>query len=769
MHRLVVLLFMLSPAIAFAQSRQLAKNAEAEKKTSSLLRAATDCYAAGDGQKGKTTLLEAFNYCTAKEYLPGQLSSFLAIAQHITQDETLFPELVADQDKMITRYKGSAEKKAIRSGQDSVTNCLLSAVLHLYHENRTDASLKLCAQVIEFRKLTDPKDIRPYDMMTLFSIYKGDLNKALFYGLKAASIQENSGKIDLSERPYDNLGIAYAQLGNDDVALRYFQRAISILREKDTVVYGEILKNITQSLLRLGKPELALLVVNENITPRSFADPYDRETIKEIYGNCYLALGLYDNAEKNYLERYNAVARMNDKVELLIASVPLAKLYIKTGEYKKAVFYLNQLASDTNKEWEPISVQRDVQNMLFQTDSAGGNYPSALDHIKLYKLLNDSIFNTTKNRQIEELKVQYETVKKDQRIQLLRKQGILQEGKLQQEQLAHLMEIQNKKQQLEVLGYQAEKKDKDIKLQKQHIELLIKQGELENAALQRTVFIRNVSLAGAILLIILLLLVYNRYRIKRKNNIILQNQKTIIRQNNIDLKLLNDKQHRLLAEKEWLIKEVHHRVKNNMQIIISLLNAQTEFLENPFALNAIVESRERMQAVALIHQRLYLSNETDLIDMRAYITELMDYLDSGFSSSGNISYQIAVDDIELDIAQVVPLGLIINEAITNAVKYAFPAGRSGVIKTELLYTTDKKMLLRISDDGIGFPHYSAIGESNSFGIQLIRLFAEQLEGELSFETHQGVSISLLFKEQQRLDDFSYFLTSQIQHGEDIDC
>ena len=176
-----------------------------------------------------------------------------------------------------------------------------------------------------------------------------------------------------------------------------------------------------------------------------------------------------------------------------------------------------------------------------------------------------------------------------------------------------------------------------------------------------------------------------------------------------------------------------------------------------------------MQAVALIHQRLYLSNETDLIDMRAYITELMDYLDSGFSSSGNISYQIAVDDIELDIAQVVPLGLIINEAITNAVKYAFPAGRSGVIKTELLYTTDEKMLLRISDDGIGFPHYSAMGESNSFGIQLIRLFAEQLEGELSFETHQGVSISLLFKEQQRLDDFSYFLTSQTQHGEDIDC
>ena len=667
MHRLIILAFMLSSAGAFGQSSRLSKDTT-ECRATILLQTAADDYAAGNLQQGKATLLEVFNDCVARKYLA-----------------------------------------------DSVTNFLLKAVFHLYGENKTDLSLKLCAEVIEFRKVTDPSDIRPYDMMTLFSIYKGNLDQALFYGLKAVSIQENSGNLALSERPYDNLGIAYAELGNNDLALRYFQKAISILREKDTVVYGEVPKNITKLLLRLGKPEQALSIVNANITSRSFDNPYDKETIREIYGNCYFALGRYAAAEKNYLERYNAVARLNDKVELLIASVPLAKLYIRTGEYGKAGFYLARLASDTNKGWIPVSVQRDVQNMLYQADSASGNYSSALHHFRDYKILNDSIFNTTKNRQIEELKVQYETVKKDQ-----------------------------------------------------HIQLLIKQGELKNAALQRTVFVRNVSLVGAILLVALLLLVYSRYRIKRKNNLILQGQKTIIRQNNIDLHLLNEQQQKLLAEKEWLIKEVHHRVKNNMQIIISLLNAQAESLENPFALNAIIESRERMQAMALIHQRLYLSKENTLINMRSYLGEMIDYLDSGFSNAGNISFQVAVDDIELDIAQVVPLGLMINEAITNAVKYAFPDGRSGVIRIVLRRAAEDNLLMKISDNGIGFPRDSAIGESDSFGIQLMRLFAEQLEGDLSFENHRGVSISLAFKEQKRVDNISYLLTRQTPHGEDID-
>jgi two-component sensor histidine kinase len=593
---------------------------------------------------------------------------------------------------------------------------LLKGVQRLYQDNKTDLSLSICAQVIEFRKVIDPTDIRAYDMMTLFSIYKGDLDKALLYGLKAASIQENAGTRDQSERPYDNLGKAYAELGKNDLALKYFQRAISILRKRDTVVYGEILKNITQLLLRMGKPEEALSVVNENLSSRSFADPYDRETIKEIYGNCYFALGQYEAAEKNYLERYSAVARMHDKVELLIASLPLARLYMKTGKFDKAGFYLNQLIGDSNKGWVPISVQRDVQNMLYQADSARGDYSAAVGHIKLFKLLNDSIFNTAKNRQIEELRVQYETEKKDQQIQLL-----------------------------------------------------VNQSDLKNAALQRTRFIRNVSLVGAVLLIILLLLGYNRYLIKRKSNISLEAQKEIIRQNNIDLHLLNDRQNKLLAEKEWLMKEVHHRVKNNMQIIISLLNAQAEFLDNPFAVNAIVESRERMQAMALIHQRLYLSHENTLIGMRSYVREIVEYLDSGLSNAGRISFELSVDDIDLDIAEVVPLGLVINEAVTNAIKYAFPDGRPGVIRIALQRTVDRFIKMRISDNGVGFTRGSPIEESNSFGIQLIRLFAEQLEGTLTFETERGVAISLFFQEQEAVDDISHLQTRQTSYGENTDC
>ena len=776
MHKPLLILLMLLPITFFGQSSnaiiratdiQPEKNTETDSRTLLLLQSANADYAKKDLQKGKATLLEAFNYCSNKKYLDGELKSFIAIATHVAADESLYTELLTTQNKIITSNKSPTARREIRVIQDSAMKVLLNAAIQLYFDNKIQSVEKFCLQLIEFRKVCDPSDIRPYDMMSLYSVYSGNLNKALLYGLKAASIQEKKANAILSERPYDNVGKAYSELGNNELALQYFYKAISILRKKDTVVYATLLKNITQVFLRMGKPEQALSVLNENIASRRFDDPFDKETIKDIYGNCYLALGQYDAAEKEFLERYSETARLNSKVALLIASAPLAKLYMIKSDYKKASFFLDQLASDTNRSLVPISVQRDVQNMLYQSDSANGNYASALSHLKLHKVLNDSIFNTTKNKQIEELKVQYETAKKDQNIQLLTKQSLLQATTLRQEQLHYQLENEQKKQQFELLAYQAEKKNKDIKLQEQHIQLLIKQDELKNAALQKTLFTRNVSLVGAVLLILLLVLLYSRYRIKQKNNIELQTQKDIIRQKNKELQLLNDQQHKLLAEKEWLMKEIHHRVKNNMQIIISLLNAQAEFLENPSALSAILESRERMQAMALIHQRLYLSNENTLINMRSYVKEMVSYLHSSFANPGNISFQVAVEDIELDIAQVVPLGLMINEAITNAVKYAFPDGKSGTVRIVLQRMQNEHLLMKITDNGKGFHHNSPIEASTSFGIQLMRLFAEQLEGKLSFETEKGVSISLLFKEQQNIDNISYSLTTQQQDGENI--
>ena len=253
-------------------------------------------------------------------------------------------------------------------------------------------------------------------------------------------------------------------------------------------------------------------------------------------------------------------------------------------------------------------------------------------------------------------------------------------------------------------------------------------------------------------LVIMTLLVL-RYRARQKNNRFLQVHQ------------------KLLAEKEWLLKEIHHRVKNNLQIVISLLNAQSDFLDNPSALHAIRESRQRMQAIALIHQKLYQPDNSTLIDMRSYIKEMVAYLENGFTDNEKINFKLSIDDSKLDVSQAVPLGLILNEAITNAIQHAFPSDRRGLITIELQHPgfppqeprvppvipppespdippgDPPDILLEITDDGQGLPAGFDLSGSNSLGIQLMKLFAEQLEGEIHFHSGQGVKITLLFKQQ----------------------
>jgi two-component sensor histidine kinase len=126
-----------------------------------------------------------------------------------------------------------------------------------------------------------------------------------------------------------------------------------------------------------------------------------------------------------------------------------------------------------------------------------------------------------------------------------------------------------------------------------------------------------------------------------------------------------------LTEKEWLLKEIHHRVKNNLQVVMSLLDSQADFLQDKVALSAIQESQHRVQAMALIHQKLYQSESLARIPMRSYIEEVVAYLNDSYSRYQPIGFDLSVDDIELDVTLAVPLGLIINEAITNAFNMHF--------------------------------------------------------------------------------------------------
>jgi len=306
--------------------------------------------------------------------------------------------------------------------------------------------------------------------------------------------------------------------------------------------------------------------------------------------------------------------------------------------------------------------------------------------------LNDSIFNETKNWQIEELQVQFET----------------------------------------------EKKEKDIKL-------LNNQNQLQAVSVEQANKSKNITLAFVALLLIIVGLLFNRYLIKQKSNRKLEANQKELDQKNLFLETLNTEQDKLLKEKEWLIKEVHHRVKNNLQMVTGLLYSQSIYLEDDTARRAVNDSLRRMQAISLIHQKLYQNENSSTIDMPAYINDLVRYLHESFDTNNQITFKQTIEPLALDVSQAIPVGLIITEGIVNAIKYAFPNEQKGVVSLQLQYDGIDQLLLKISDNGIGLPAGLDAMEHRSLGLDLMQGLTRQLKGSFQIESNNGVHITIRFQ------------------------
>jgi two-component sensor histidine kinase len=186
-------------------------------------------------------------------------------------------------------------------------------------------------------------------------------------------------------------------------------------------------------------------------------------------------------------------------------------------------------------------------------------------------------------------------------------------------------------------------------------------------------------------------------------------------------------------------------VKNNLQIVMSLLSSQAAYLEDEKALLAIQESQNRIHAISLSHQKLYLSEKIALIDMSAYIREVVEYLHDSLQMQDQVRFNLSVDPIELSGAVAVPLGLIINEAVTNSLKYAFPGGRKGQISISLRQSDQQGCLLTVADDGIGLPADFDLSRSRSLGMNLMKGLSKQLDGSLKIESADGLTIQVRFR------------------------
>ncbi|MEE8624961.1 MAG: histidine kinase dimerization/phosphoacceptor domain -containing protein, partial [Acidiferrobacterales bacterium] len=200
-----------------------------------------------------------------------------------------------------------------------------------------------------------------------------------------------------------------------------------------------------------------------------------------------------------------------------------------------------------------------------------------------------------------------------------------------------------------------------------------------------------------------------------------------------------------LKEKELLLKEVHHRVKNNLQIMSSLLNLQSGYINDKQTLEMFKESQNRVKSMALIHEKLYESEGLTGIDFAEYIRNLTAYLFRLYEVNAKaISLKIDAEKVFLDVSTAISCGLILTELLSNALKYAFPAGREGEIFIDLRSHSNERIKLSVSDNGIGLPKDLDFRNTDSLGLQLVCALTDQLRGTIELERSAGTAFVITF-------------------------
>jgi len=542
-----------------------------------------------------------------------------------------------------------------------------------------------------------------------------------------------------------------------DIAVKGMQISRRI---RDFDMFYSIFKNLASSLFYQNKYKEALsLSINtfKEVPPSS---NFQRRMINGIIGKCYLELNKPDKAEPYYLEMNKYVQGMSHEFKsgeiyenyLSKHYIDMAELYVALKKYQKASTFLHHFEEVSRKTMFDSYRLRSLEIQI-KIDTAKGDFRSAFLNATLFKKIYDSIGNLQSKRAVADLVLKYGSDKKDQDIllgqknlELLKKQQIIQDNKLMQTEMKLELEKRAAFQQQQVNLLERQKRDNDLQLakyaverQKSKISLLNKESLLHYAALDKEKMLRNIILIGlAFLLIIIGLLIYG-YNLKIANN-----RRLLLQKNEIDSK--NQSLKKLVSEKEWLLKEIHHRVKNNLQIIMSLLHTQSFYLKDPAALGAIKDSRNRVHSISLMHKKLYQEENIGSINLKAYIREIVDYLRQSFSIKQEIRFDLDIADLLVDPSQAVPIGLILNEAITNSIKYAFPSDNKGVISIKLT-RRDSELLLNISDDGIGLQDKYMDPKSSSLGLELIQGLSSDLNGICKIKNDNGTSIFIKFPYQ----------------------
>ena len=529
--------------------------------------------------------------------------------------------------------------------------------------------------------------------------------KANFYAKKGLEVAENINNPSMEAWATHVLGESYDYLGKADSALIYFEKSISIkrkLNDKD----GEGASNIGIGMLYFYQKDLskAEQYFNQALTLYTQVNNEKRmgaalNNLGAVYRNQHQ----YEKAIKTYNQAYDLKLKTNDSIGMVNALANLGTAYQYLKQYDKAEKYLMQ-SQDILQKINAKNNQIINFAALAQLKMEQGKYAESKSFLEEGIAIGENLDQPHEMMELYKVYTVLDSLSGDYK-----------------SAFNHLL-LQN--------DFEKKISQANSKREMEKLELIYQTKEKENELALRQTIIQNRNktiwvIAGisALLLIALLRLFWLRSKLHKSN-----------RQLNA-----------LVKEKENLVKEIHHRVKNNLQVISSLLNMHVRKVQDPQSKKIFDDGISRIQAMSLIHQNIYAHSNLQQIQPREYVEKLVQQLFVTYQIPDKaIKIQTSIDDVDLDIEKLMSIGLILNEILSNAFKYAFNGSKTGTIDILLHQPKPNEMEMIVKDNGSGISIEMIDEPGDSLGMRLIQAFSEKLKATLSIGNVNGTTYKFIF-------------------------
>lgn len=557
---------------------------------------------------------------------------------------------------------------------------------------------------------------------------QGNYVNALIYLNEALELSDATKNDELLVRAYNSLGIYYNDRGDNVVSSDFYLKSLHLSREiSDTLGMIRPLVNLSGIYMDQGRPEKAIEYAEEGLVLSRASKSTRGETyLLNNLAIAYNASGELDIA-KNYLENALEISYgLKDEEAKARNHSNLCDNHTQKKEFEQARFHCLKADSLLSLIDSPRS------QLLFSLTFgdyyiATGQTNNAIQMAdKALSIAQESAFSVHIGDVYDLYHMAYEQQGKyKEALEMYQKYWDLRHGGLSNKRIKEIN-------QAEISYLKLLEDNETLKQESEMNELKIEALESKDQ--------RNILALSAFGLLAIFGITYRNLRIKNRTNKLLRDQKEQIESKN---KIID----KALKEKETLLKEIHHRVKNNLQIISSLLNLQSRKIDDAATLASIKEGKNRVEAMSLIHQNLYQNENLTSLNMQVYFTQLLGNLSKSLKiPDKTITYEVEAEDVEMDIDTAIPLGLIVNELVSNSYEHAFVHKESGHIEIGLKSVEQHTHFeLRVRDTGAGFPSDFEVNKSKSLGMKLVyNLGTRQLKGDIQVLNENGSEVILTF-------------------------